>query len=320
MESRENPIYGRKIFFLNMPFNIKKLIIGKLQELEYEVYLINDYKNAKNILRHYSDSICFVDIDSTQENKLSVQQWFYFLKSFDFDKQLKTIYIGVLSGHVSKADRTYFMLHASFPAGFITLNQPIEDLTQIIIGILEINGAKGRRKYVRAKCRPEAQARIQCRIDEKEYALPIIDISSIGLSCSIPVSYCDKFPPNTVLRNARIFFGIRQVQCSAAVLMQKQLSPTKYSLILLYLQSTLFSVRNAIRQYVFRTLNQDVIDTIKNEKPDTETYTTAPFEKSEEAFLLNEDEDQKGEKEASPETNDDSYSGTADDLVITNLF
>ena len=40
MEYRENPIFGRKVFFLNPTLSIQNVFVRKLQDLEYEVYTI----------------------------------------------------------------------------------------------------------------------------------------------------------------------------------------------------------------------------------------------------------------------------------------
>ena len=79
---RENPIYGRKIFFCNPSLFIEHFIVESLRKDDYEVYVLNDYSLAKPLLMLYPDSMCYFDIDS----ELSFSTWFNFLKSFLTDQ------------------------------------------------------------------------------------------------------------------------------------------------------------------------------------------------------------------------------------------
>ena len=79
MENRENPIFGRKVFFLNPTLSIQNVFVRKLQDLEYEVYTIEHYYDAKPVLSEYEDSICFINID----DRLTYKQWLNFIKSFE---------------------------------------------------------------------------------------------------------------------------------------------------------------------------------------------------------------------------------------------
>ncbi len=296
MESRENPVYGRKVFFLNPPFNIRKLVVSRLQELEYEVYVIDDYKNAKNILRHYPDSICFINIDNHDGNQLSVNQWFNFLQSFAEDSVLRTIYTGILSGRTGQSEKNFFLLNASIPAGFISTTDTAESLTESLTEILDINGAKGRRQYVRVKCPSGSMANIKCTVNGVTYVLPVIDISSVGLACEIPESYQNIFPQNTLLRDITIRLNGKPIACSVAVFAIKQVGD-KFSLILLLLKGTPYTVKDAIRTYVFTTLREEMVSSIEGEQPDTTDYPNVIIQKDKDAFLIDADENESDKVE-----------------------
>ena len=58
MEQRtENPFFGRKVYFLNPPLSLSNQIISNLRALEYEVYSIPNYQDAKSILRENQNAI-----------------------------------------------------------------------------------------------------------------------------------------------------------------------------------------------------------------------------------------------------------------------
>lgn len=95
MAINENPVFGRKIFFLNPPYAIKTTVVEKLRAQEYEAFNIENYRIAKDLLRMNQDAICFIDIDS----ELSPKEWFNFVKSFEEDATV----------HASKDGRLYTM-------------------------------------------------------------------------------------------------------------------------------------------------------------------------------------------------------------------
>ncbi len=78
-EARENPVYGRKVFFINASFTIEQLAKGMLRDMEYETYIIEDLKQAKCILRKNPDSICLVNLDHVGANSLTVVQYLNFM-------------------------------------------------------------------------------------------------------------------------------------------------------------------------------------------------------------------------------------------------
>ena len=91
-EQTDFDMYGRKISFLNPAYAIKKDIISSLRKKEYEVYIIESFRDAKNLLRKNPDSVLFINIDA----QLSIGAWFNFLRSFDKEESLKTIQATVI--------------------------------------------------------------------------------------------------------------------------------------------------------------------------------------------------------------------------------
>lgn len=316
MESRENPVFGRKIFFLNPPFNVKQFVIKALQEDEYEVYVIDDYKDAKNILRHFPDSICLINIDE----QLTFDQWFNFVVSVEHEEALKSIFMGILSSNARKSEKEHFILHASIPAGFIPTNGGPEDLIETLRGILDLNGAKGRRQYVRAKCEHDPTASITFTIGTKQMSFHVLDISTVGLACSIPPQLAVQFQPNSVIRDVSIILGKKKMQCSCAVFTVKQL-PNVCSLVLLFMKGTPFSVKATVRDYIARNLQYAMRVAIDGEKLDTTDYSI-PLElqrESSEAFLV----DATGDDEiiSAPGANSSvSDADATDGLTVTKLF
>jgi hypothetical protein len=322
MESRENPTFGRKVFFLNPVFSTRNVIINKLIEDEFEVYIIDDYRDAKSVLRAYSDSICFINID----DQLSHEQWLNFIKSFETDPSLKSTFLGILSSRISRADHDQFMLKASIPAGFITMNERLEDITETIEGILNINGAKGRRQYVRSNCSSDPDALMLVHLGTKVYKMHLLDISVVGAACILAPQYKDMFQTNSVIRDVYVTLGKKNFTCSVAVY-AVEVTPKYCKLVILFMQGLPYAAKKMIRNYVTARLQQKINDIIKENIRDMTDYSKSAEDtkKSEDdAFLFEvSDEELREEKAETIPAEDSPLSGfneRPEDLSLTSLF
>jgi hypothetical protein len=336
MESRENPAFGRKVFFLNPVFSTRNVVINRLIEDEFEVYIIDDYRDAKNVLRKYPDSICFINVD----DQLSHEQWLNFIKSCETDPSLKSIFLGILSSRINKADRDQFMLKVSIPAGFIMMNERLEDITETIEGILNINGAKGRRQYVRTNCSSDPDAILLVRIENKIYKMRLLDISVVGTACILAPQYKDMFQTNSVIRDVFVTIGKKSFTCSVAV--YAIVADRQYcKLVLLFMQGLPYAAKKLIRTYITTKLQQTVNDIVKGNIRDMTDYSK-PAEDAkkteEDAFLfeVSAEELQEEKTKAVPPASEavpapdtiisgsdpslSGFNGKPEDLSMTSLF
>lgn len=320
MESRENPTFGRKVFFLNPVLSTKNVIISRLIEDEFEVYVIDNYRDAKNVLRTYPDSVCFINID----DQLSHEQWLNFIQSCETDPSLESIFLGILATRISRADRDQFMLKASIPAGFIMMNEKPEDITETIEGILNINGAKGRRQYVRANCSSDPDALMLVRSGSKVYKMQLLDISVVGIACILAPQYKDMFQTNSVVRDVFVTLGKKNFTCSVAVYAINS-TPQYCKLILLFMQGLPYEAKKTIRSYVTTRLQQTVNNIIKGNIRDMADYSKAAdnAEKSKDDAFLFDVSDEELQEEKTKEATDPPSSGSAERpeaLSMTSLF
>lgn len=271
MALNENPLFGRKIFFLNPPYAIKTTIIDKLRAQEYETYYIDDYKVAKETLRKNKDAICFIDID----DQLTINEWFNFIKSFEEDIDLSTIYIGILSQKIKLSDKNQFLLKTEIPGGFIMLTEGLDTITEKIIRICEINGAKGRRQYVRLDCKQEKNAVVHASKNGRLYQMKLIDISSVGFACALSTKDKGTFIEKEVVTSIIITLDSKTISCEAAIFAIKQ-GPDYDTLVMLLLPGTKSSTRSLIQKYVFTTLQKRLDNFIDNLAYDTTDYSVEP--------------------------------------------
>jgi len=246
-------IFGRKIFFVAPPVNVHPYVTGKLRENEYEVYTIKEYKAAKGVLRNNPESIVFLNIDDAS---LSSKGWFNFIKSFQDDEVLKTCKLGVISNRSRAKDKEKFLVENNLSAGYITASVGNTELMNSIKEMLDLNGAKGKRQYVRANTGNDPSAQVVCEKDGQMLTMQLLDISSVGFACKLDSSYATRFVKNSLLKNFTLRMGVRQVVSTALIFAVKE--GEKFStLVLLFVPALLQPQgKKAIQDYCAEILEK----------------------------------------------------------------
>ena len=265
----ENPIIGRKIFFVNPPLDVENYLQPELKQHEYEAYVIKDYKYTKNALRKFPDALCFIFID----DELSYDGWFNFILSFQNDEKLKTIFVGLMSAMIPNPVREKFMMNLSLPGGFINLNEVKgAALIENIIGILELNGAKGRRKYIRLDCDDSVSINGYFANQTQLLQVSIKNISSVGFTCYFPKSYGTALAKNMLVPSFSITLGRRSIVTPSVVYDIKSIDNNTNFAVLLFLKQVGPDDRKVIKNFIFEQLVTRFDNLIYANPPDVEDY------------------------------------------------
>lgn len=273
MNLHENTDFGRKVFFLNMSYDFQRAVIPALFNKEYEVYEINDYRRAKNILKNYPDSICFIYVDKG----LPLNEWFNFMASFEDDPMLSTIFLGIVSSKLDNAQKIHFLMQFVVPAGFVGLDQSDEDIIEQIRSILDLNGAKGRRRFVRADSIDDPKIGVFFDFGDNRFVMKIKSISSAGISCVAPAKYASLFKVNMLVREFTLIIHNKTYKCSAAVLMAT-VNDEKLTIVLVFTQSIGYSVRASIKEFVRIFLQGKIAKMELEVEPDLTDYSVSKNE------------------------------------------
>lgn len=269
MNLHENTEFGRKVFFINPRYDFSRIVVPGLIRMEYESYIIENYKKAKEILKKYPDSICYVYIDT----QMRVEQWFNFVTSFEKDPMLSTIFLGIISKRITQTYKEYFLLHTTIPAGFIELKQSFDDIIDTIKGILDLNGAKGRRRYIRADCRDDEFISATFQIGKHPISTHLNNISSAGISCYGQSYLSMIFTPNMLIRDIILSLHGKEVRCSGAVFLTA-LNEEETTIVLIFTQTVGFTVKSSIKEYIYTYLQGKLNDLMSECKPDETDYPT----------------------------------------------
>ncbi len=264
---RENPVYGRKIFFCNPSLFIENTIVEALRHDDFEVYVINNYNCAKTLLMQYPDSMCYFDIDS----ELTFSGWFNFLKGFS-DKSLNTIYLGIISETAKKQDMEKFLMNLRLPGGFININSKPEKLIHQFTEILELNGAKGRRKYIRLDTSDMDDVKGYISYSNKLYNIKIKDISVAGFACTYRKELSKLFVKNLHLQNINISISRKSIVCACIIFNTFVNNDDTATSIMMFTNENKQEILQDIRKFITNNYLNKLNDVLKLITPEHTNY------------------------------------------------
>ena len=268
MESRENPLFGRKIFFVSPSYIMEKYLIEKLRQNEYEAYILKDIKKVKNVLAKYPDAMCFINID----DGFSYSEWFNYMKSFQFTASISGIYLGIISDSATWEDKDKFIMNVKLPGGFNQFEKTEKFLTNFM-KILDLNGAKGRRKYLRFDTRGAGDVSGYMTSQGKLYTINVKDISSVGFAITYKQEIMNLFQKNTLIRNLCISVGRKSMVCSSIVFnTQPNPDGTAMSVLMLTNENP-EETKTYIRDFIFEKYDRFMNAVIEAVEKDIATYS-----------------------------------------------
>ena len=182
-ESFEDSLHDNfetKIFFLYPQSIIQSQLIQKITYNEYSAYVVNDHTIVEALLKRYSNSILFVNIDAI----LKPEQWEEYIADLKNNSELEGVRIGVLTHRIDDANAERYLMQIMIDCGFIQLKTGFDESFRVILKVLEANEAKGKRKYIRLKVESKVNTFAEFKINERYFKAVIHDISSVAMTVS----------------------------------------------------------------------------------------------------------------------------------------
>ena len=181
MAENQQAMFGHKVIFLNPDFPGHGEVFKKLAEDEYEVYFIQNYRDAKNVLREYKDSICIVYADEATAKRKMIN----FIVSCSKDGSLTSTIFYLLTSDLNIKEKKALEEAKPCYEGVISFNPRTSFLTQAIELQLEEKNAKGRRQYVRVSCANDKDAIALAEMDGRLYNISSVNFSLAGKQISV---------------------------------------------------------------------------------------------------------------------------------------
>ncbi|MCR4823469.1 MAG: hypothetical protein K5873_11435 [Treponema sp.] len=267
MADIEKSIYGRKVFFIGANVSFETLFIERLRLMEYEVYIIDDYRKAKAILRKNPDAIAFCLI----ENQLNYKGWHNFIKSFTEENVFAPLDIGVIANEMPDEKLKNFTAGIELTAGIVKIQRDTEAMLHEIVKAMDANNAKGMRKYVRASCVNESQADLLWLKNNRMFKLKIIDISAVGLAAKLSAGQANSIGINQILTNVSVNLKSETIPVDIKVTAMKAAGDFLL-VVIMFETSTLPDSINRIRAYIADNLQNSLRASFRSYELDRTDY------------------------------------------------
>ena len=246
---------GKKIFLLHPHSVIREEMLDLLIMAGYETYTLMDEARARKLLAKFPGSIMFINIDEG----LKESEWEAYIREIQENPQTKDSRLGIMSYNQDRVLMQKYLMDLAIPCGYIQLKLGLNESTKIILGALEANEARGRRKCIRADCHDDISSSLNFKGDLEEiFHGSIMDISSAGVAAKF-----DKFvnlPTGSVLKNVQLKLRGGLVMTDMILIGQRQ--DDKHIHILLFDAKLSTENKLVIHRYIKQCL-QKYIDALK---------------------------------------------------------
>jgi hypothetical protein len=170
--------WGRKVFFLNPHSVFNEELFMEIMDSQYEIYVLKNHEALWKAAAVFPGSIVFVNVDDT----LSEKDWEAWVRKLLADRERSSTRVGILTYNVDQALAKTYLMEIGVPCGFIQLKQGLVESKRIILKTLEANEARGRRRYVRARCMDPQKATFNVKFQGRLVTGVIVDISAAGMT------------------------------------------------------------------------------------------------------------------------------------------
>ncbi|MBO7123910.1 MAG: hypothetical protein J6V90_11610 [Treponema sp.] len=270
-DNQNSSDFGHKVIFLNPDFGGHGDVFKALREDEYELYFIENYRDAKSVLREFKDSICIVYADDNTNKRKMIN----FICSCAKDESLNSTIFYFLTSELAVKEKKALESAKPCYENMIKLNPRAPFLIQDIVRILEEKNAKGRRQYVRVSCADDRNATMLAEMDGRIYKFKMQDISVVGSACSVEEKLASVFPKGTVIPSVTICFDRKQLSIGEVAVYAVFSANGNAKLVLLFKNALAGENKAFVHKYIAEKF-ESAIHTIINTHPrDPEDYTKA---------------------------------------------
>ncbi len=267
MADNNKSISGRKVFFINPTISIENFVIGRLQTMEYEVYVLKNYRTAKSLFSEIQEGICFVCPDAG----LSKTGWHNFIKYFETNPVFENFDFGIFSESIAENKKSEIIKDLKLTAGFFSMLET-EELVRELVKSLDKLSAKGMRKHVRVSCIDSKETELYWFTkQQKMFRAKLLDISNAGIAVKLNASLSKEIFVNQLISETTLILSGKQVPVSVKVTGIKAVSDVLL-VIMMYGMDTHVSALNQIRAYVTEKLRANLEAQIKASPLDKTNY------------------------------------------------
>lgn len=239
--------FGKRVFFLN-PQPVILEVASILADAEFEVYTTRDHARLARYLCKDPDCLTFVNIDEGDDEGV----WRGWIKSIRDDPVTANAAFGVVTTLDEEDKKSAYLMNLGVQCGFIVVKLGAAKTAEILLRTLEANEARGRRKYVRAMCPPDA-AEFNCTTDAGLLGGTIRDLSSVGMSAVFSGGIAIK--TGTRLKDMQLILRGIRVMVTGVVIGSHDAAGVGTIVVIMFEPASLTDdKRNKLRAFIRKTL------------------------------------------------------------------
>jgi hypothetical protein len=246
---------GRKVFFLYPHSVLNEDLLVQILSNEYEIYSLHDHHVAERIARAFPGSIFFLNIDEA----LKERQWALWIRGLLTDPATVSTRIGILTYNPDPELARKYLMEIGIPCGFIQMKLGLAEGKSIILKMLAANEAKGRRRYVRARCSDGKKASFNLTVRGAHVTGDIVDISVAGMSVRFDATV--RFKDKEVLDDVQL--RMRGTLCRVAGTYAGILGERSDRSLLLFNAPLAEDAQAKIHRFIFLSLQEEMSDYIR---------------------------------------------------------
>jgi hypothetical protein len=244
-------ITGKKIFFLYPTAVVQNRVITELAQQEFEVYTCKNKDTLKRVLRKYSDSVVFIDINEQMPEK----EWDLWVTAVMEASDTKNVSIGIVTANDDEAIKRKYLVSLKVTCGYTILKFDLDKAVTNIMSVLQAVNAKGRRKYIRATIENEPNTTVNLPWNAEFVNGMIKDISVVGISCTLDTN--PEIPKNTLFKDIQIKLQSSLLKVEGVVFGSRMEGNEKVYVILFTPRNDP-EVKTRIRRYIQQNLQSKI--------------------------------------------------------------
>jgi hypothetical protein len=170
---------GRRVFFVAPPSVVQDQLIDLLIQGEFEVSIVKNPQALFTLVDQFPYGIFFLNTEAPLVDKYS--SWDTVIDEMRRLNPQGTIRIGVMGYNTTPEMAQHFLIDKEVECGYIQLKLGLAQTAKILLKTLEINEARGRRKFIRVPGIPGKNS-LSIRTAHRLLDGTLMDISTAGMA------------------------------------------------------------------------------------------------------------------------------------------
>ena len=254
----EAALRGRKVFFLYPHSVLNEDLMVDILANEYEVYGIRDHEAAVKVAEANPGSIFFINIDES----LRESQWEAWIRRLVSQPSTASTRVGILTYNPDPELARKYLIEVGIPCGYIQLKLGLAEGKDIILRTLAANEARGRRRFVRARCADPRKAAFNVTVRGSHLTGQILDLSVAGMACRFDSTA--HLRPHELMEDVQL--RLRGTLCRLAGSLIGSPHGDADRILLMFRAPLTDDVRSKIHRFIFLTLQEEMADFIRTLK------------------------------------------------------